>query len=121
MSDLTEKELSWLEKRQSRRGFVALCGKVVTALGLAMAGAHGMPRRVFAGLCCTGTPKCGTGPFGPCTGGGATCPVGCTGGATHVCCDQGYVGATNTVHQCLECSCGGLGTCWCEFDTGVPC
>src|SRR3989304_408736 len=109
MSDLTEKELSWLGKRQSRRGFAA------------MVGARGMPRRVFAGQCCSGTPKCGTGPFGPCTGGGATCPVGCTGGATHVCCDQGYVGATNTVHQCLECTCLGLGTCWCEFDTGVPC
>jgi len=35
MSDLPEKELSWLGKRQSRRGFVALCGKAVTALGLA--------------------------------------------------------------------------------------
>lgn len=123
MSGLTNEVLDRADSGLSRRGFMALAGKVTAALGLAMVGAGTMPQRVMAGTCCTGTP-CGAGGNPPCGGGGASCPPTCTVyGAPNVCCDSGYVGATNTLHQCLTCNCAGVGggICICESDTGTPC
>ena len=107
------------ERDLSRRGFLALAGKVTAALGLAMAGAASMPRRVFAASCCPSPP-------GLCTGCPPTigCPPTCTvSGVPTICCDTGVVGATNTIHQCQLCLCGGGGggNCYCEYDTGNGC
>ncbi len=116
---VTQRLLSMQEDRLSRRGLLAKFGGVAAGLGLVMTGAAAMPRIAMAAACCVGVP-CGTGGFPPCTGGGATCPIGCMGGGTNVCCDRGAVGSTNTVHQCQTCTCGGP-ICVCEFDSGVPC
>jgi hypothetical protein len=120
MSELmAQKAIGFFERHQSRRGFLATCGKVALGTGMALAGVHLAPRRAFAGTCCPGTP-CGTGGFPPCppTPG---CPTPmCFGGVPAICCDTGYVGATGTLHQCYTCTCGGP-QCICEYDTGTPC
>ncbi len=118
MERLNDGLMGWMEKHQSRRGFLATLGKVSLGLGLAMAGAATMPRRVFAAQCCNG-PLCGTGGTPACTG--AACSALCMPGGTYVCCDNTAIGGTNTVHSCQICNCGIFGNCECESDTGVPC
>lgn len=116
MTELTGKLIDRTERGLSRRGFLALAGKLTGALGLAMVGASAMPRRVMAQVCC---------PAPPCTG----CPptIGCpspactVSGVPTVCCDTGYVGATETLHQCQYCDCSPAGSCYCEYDTGNSC
>jgi hypothetical protein len=44
MSDLTEKVVESIQRQQSRRGFLAMCGKAMLLLGGAMAGIHFEPR-----------------------------------------------------------------------------
>ncbi len=105
------------QKRLSRRGFLAKLGGVTGALALAMVGAGAMAKRVQAQQCCPG-PACMGCP--PTIG----CPMNCTvNGAPTICCDTGYVGATETIHQCQHCTgcTGGGGTCYCEYDTGNSC
>ncbi len=113
----TDRLLNLQEEHFSRRGFLARVGGVAAGLGLIMAGAAMMPRRVMAGPCCPG-PVCGGCP------GTIGCPSNCTvNGAPTVCCDSGHVGATETLHQCQSCiNCTGpVGFCWCEYDTGNAC
>ncbi len=103
------------QKRLSRRGFLAKLGGVTAGLALTMVGAGPVAKRVQAAPCCP-TPYCVGCPGVP------GCPGGCTvAGVPTICCDQGSVGSTNTIHQCQLCTgCGG-GSCYCEFDTGTPC
>ncbi len=117
MERLNDGLMGWMEKHQSRRGFLATLGKVSLGLGLAMAGAAAMPRRVFAAQCCNG-PLCGTGVTPACAG--AACNAACPPGGTYVCCDNTAIGGTNTVHSCQICLCFPV-QCECETDTGVPC
>ena len=57
MSDmLAEKAVAFVQRQQSRRGFLATCGKAAAALGLGMVGAHVAPRRTYAQYCCSGLP-----------------------------------------------------------------
>lgn len=113
---LTDGLLSWQEQRLSRRGFMAKMGRVAAGIGLVMAGAAALPARVYAGACCP-TPACSGCPST------IGCPTNCTvNGNPTVCCDTGYIGATETVHQCQQCTmCQIAGTCYCEVDTGNAC
>ncbi len=110
---------NWMQRRQSRRGFLAICGKATVALGLAMAGADRFVLTAHAACC----------PNVPCTGcnfgGGFTCgapidgvcPAFCNPASGPVlCCDVG----TNTCHACYTCKCLGA-PCSCECDTGLEC
>lgn len=116
MERLNEGLMDWMQKHQSRRGFLATLGKVSLGIGLAMAGAAAMPTRVFAAQCCQG-PLC----TGAQACAGIGCNAACTTGGTYVCCDKGGVGSTGTVHSCQICYCPGMPQCDCESDTGVPC
>jgi hypothetical protein len=109
----------WMERRLSRRGFLATSAKVAGALGLAMVGAHRLALTAHAACCINGAcanclpispSQCGA----PLTNG---CPFGCSalGGATF-CCDTG----TNTCHACYPCKCNGV-ACDCECDTAITC
>jgi hypothetical protein len=116
---MAEKIVGWMGERQSRRGFLAWCGKLSLALGLAMAGADRLVLTARA-ACCAGTP-CGAGcPFvGPqyCGYTTAGCPLGCTYiGVSGPCCDTG----TGTCHFCYNCNCF-TGACVCECDTTISC
>ena len=116
MTQLAEKAVGWTQRHQSRRGFMALSGKVALALGLAMVGAASFkPHEAHAASCCFGS---------ACTGCQSctnldNCPSGCTFASQTSCCDNGMFG-TNTIHRCTTCSCGGLG-CLCDCDTAVTC
>ena len=116
MAEVARDLVARTERDLSRRGFLALAGKVTAALGLAMAGAASMPRRVLAASCC---------PLPACTGCPPTigCPPTCVvSGVPTICCDTGVVGSTNTLHQCQFCQCAGApGDCYCEYDTGNGC
>jgi hypothetical protein len=112
---IVERIVNRMQRRQSRRGFLATCGKVSLAIGAALAGVHLTPRRTYADPCCGGNP-CGNCPPTP------GCPPGTSvQGVPYVCCDTGHVGSTNTVHQCWVCTGGPGGPCECEYDTGTPC
>lgn len=116
MSDmLAEKAVAFVQRRQSRRRFLATCGKVAIALGLALARAHVAPRRAYAGACCNGPPCMGCPPTPGCP------PTTTVYGVPYVCCDTGYAGATDTLHQCWVCDTGITGLCECEYDTGQGC
>jgi hypothetical protein len=122
MERLAQAAVNWVERRQSRRGFLAGCGKVALAVGAAVAGFGSVATRASAACCATGFNDCST--YAPLVGtcpttGSGGCPNGCTrvGNQTH-CCDTG---GSNTVHVCTVCSCGGVITCSCEDDTLVPC
>src|SRR5512139_2258484 len=105
-----EGAVGYMERRLSRRGFLAACGKVGLAIGAALAGVHLTARRTFAGKCCSGVPCLAPYNCPPTPG----CPPGTSvHGTPYVCCDSGYVGATNTVHQCWVCD-PGSGLCECE-------
>ena len=101
----------WAERRESRRGFLAMCGKVMLALGAAMAGTS-LTAITAWGACCTN--NCGSCPNPP-----AVCPQGCLpSGNFHYCCDST---GTNTCHICTECDCGLAGLCFCETDNTTSC
>ena len=112
MSKLARKATEWAEHRQSRRGFLATCGKVTLALGLAIAGLSGMKRTAFA-ACCP-SPNCNTSHSYPCPP-GPGCPAGCQQGFPTQCCD-----ASGFWHNCWPCTCGGV-DCYCEEITPDPC
>jgi hypothetical protein len=118
MSEVTRKLIDRTGRNMSRRGFMALAGKVVAALGVGMAGAGWWNvREAWAGMCCTGLPFCVNCP----PTGGCPAPTCTAVGSPTVCCDTGYIGATDTIHQCQVCDCQGVGNCLCEYDTGNSC
>ena len=111
---MVEKITGWMGERQSRRGFLARCGKLSLALGLGLAMA-GVSRSVLTvgAVCCSGPP--------PCSGCAAPqCPGGCLVTSSNQCCDS----ATNTFHDCYTCVCSGVSQpnpCLCDVDSGIPC
>lgn len=108
----------WMQKRQSRRGFLAMCGKASLALGLAMAGASKLALVAYAQCCAV--PACANCPSIPPNLCGSTtngCPAGCSqAGGPVLCCDTT---GTNTCHGCYPCVCDG--PCTCECDTQLDC
>jgi hypothetical protein len=114
MSDLAEKLVESIQREQSRRGFLAMCGKAMLLLGGAMAGIRLEPRPAYAG-CCVG-PTCDSVGYGCPAGPGCPPPCG-PGGVPNLCCDRG---GTGTTHQCWQCTCGGA-LCVCEYDLGTRC
>lgn len=115
MTELARWATETVQKRQSRRGFLATCGKVALGRGAAMMGAGYRTGRVSAAPCCTGYPVCGSIPGTPACGATAGCPAGCPGGAPHLCCDT----VTHSTHSCYVCNCL-PGTCLCEYDIMIP-
>ena len=116
MTQLAEKAVEWTQRHQSRRGFMALSGKVALALGLAMVGAASVkPHEAHAATCCGGS-ACSN--CQSCTN-LDDCPSGCTFASQTSCCDNG-TGGSFTILRCTTCSCGGLG-CQCICNTNVPC
>lgn len=109
---LAENLVSWAEKKQSRRGFLAWAGKMGLALGAASAGITLVPRKAWA-ACCTGT-VCDSIGF-TCVSTSA-CPSGCNGNGTTLCCDT----QTNVCHYCNSCSCNHT-ACYCETVEGSTC
>lgn len=119
---MVDKITNWIGERQSRRGFLARCGKMSLALGMAMAGADRMALTAHA-QCCLGLlcdsigsncPPLTPVQCGPIANG---CPAGCmNGGAPSACCDV----ATNICNFCYNCNCGGI-ACECECATNVVC
>jgi hypothetical protein len=110
---MSRKFADFMVERRSRRGFLALCGKVALALGAAMTGVSltGLTARA---ACCAG-PPCEGCPTPP-----AICPPGYTPvGGPYFCCD----GGTSTWHSCQLCRSSTLNPpdCYCENDTGRPC
>ena len=117
MTQLAEKAVEWTQRHQSRRGFMALSGKVALALGLAMAGVTSIkPHVARANACCPNNPCTGC-PTGSCSALVPQCPIGCTWVSTTTCCD---IGGTNTCHLCFNCACGGP-ACVCECATAASC
>src|SRR3990172_10789703 len=80
MTEFARRATEAVQRKQSRRGFLATLGKVVLGLGTAMVGAGSLVRRVSAAQCCVGYPVCGSGGTPPCPG-TPGCPPPCTGGA----------------------------------------
>jgi len=111
MTTLAERTVSIVQGRLSRRGFLALCGKLTLALGTAMLGVAGTAREVL-GACCP-TPSCDTAYTYPCPP--THCPTGCQTGNPTQCCD-----ASNRWHICWPCICPGV-VCYCEEVTPDPC
>lgn len=111
---LAEHLVSWAEKKQSRRGFLAWAGKMGLALGAASAGITLLPR-VARAACCTGS-TCDSLGFTCVTT--SVCPSGCSGnGNPTLCCDTG----TSTCHYCNQCTCN-FQACYCETTTSLtPC
>jgi thiol-disulfide isomerase/thioredoxin len=116
MVTLAEKTVNFLEKRLSRRGFLAFAGRVAAATGMVLVGADRLALTVGAQTgCCIQTPRC-TGCPPPSA---VVCASGCAGtGTVFFCCDTG---GSNTCHSCVECSCPLIGLCWCEHDLGSSC
>jgi len=113
MTELAEKAVTMVERRLSRRGFLATCGKLTLGLGMAVLGVAGTARRAEA-VCCP-SPSCDTSISYPCPPGGAGCPSGCASfGIPPECCDG------DVLHRCHQCICGGA-TCYCEEILGGPC
>lgn len=114
MVTLAEKTVGFLEKRLSRRGFLAFTGRVAAATGLVMLGADRLALTAGAQSgCCLGN-RCSGCPTTP----PAACPSGCVGIFTIYCCDTG---GTNTCHSCVTCLCSGIPNCICELDLGTAC
>jgi hypothetical protein len=117
MSSIADYCVRWAERNESRRGFLALCGKSVLALGAAVYGFASIPLRVDAVCCTSANPVCDSIP--PHTAACPTtypggCPTGCTDLGRTTCCDAG------SEHICSECLCS-VGYCHCEVDSLVPC
>jgi hypothetical protein len=112
MTSLAERSVVAVERRLSRRGFLATCGKLTLGLGLAMAG---VANRAWPALaaCCPGI-ACDTAHSHPCPPGGAGCPTGCGYLGRAECCDSGVL------HRCWNCDCSGV-PCTCEETVGTPC
>ena len=110
MTELAEKAVTMVERRLSRRGFLATCGKLTLGLGMAVLGVAGTSRSVMA-ACCP-PPTCDTHTH-PCPPSG--CPSICTRLDSSQCCD-----ASNYWHICWKCLCSGI-TCYCEEPTVDPC
>ena len=120
MTELAQKAVDWTQRHQSRRGFMALSGKVALALGLAMAGVTAIKPHVARATACCAPPPCMFCPnSSPCTTLQPQCPVGCTWVSTAQCCDN-PTGGTHTIHFCFSCNCAGSG-CVCECDSGIAC
>ena len=117
--EIARKGVDWAGRRLSRRGFVAMIGKIGPALGAAATGIGSLPERARAACACT--PICDPAVF-PCPVWPAShaCPQGCTGITVTRCCDDGP-GGTGTCHECHECNCGGVGNCFCFFNLGYVC
>jgi len=111
VTKLAESTVSIVQGRLSRRGFLALCGKLTLALGTAMLGMAGTAREAL-GVCCP-TPSCDTAHTYPCPP--TRCPIGCSTMNFTECCDT-----SNFWHICWTCLCGSV-TCYCEEDTLSPC
>jgi hypothetical protein len=110
---MAEAGVSWAERRLSRRGFIALMGKV----GLAIAAATGVsqwPRPASAACDCT--PGCGGCPPSPLP---HACPANCTGVSSAKCCDDS-MGPPGVCYECHECLCL-TGTCYCMYNLGYVC
>lgn len=113
---MAEVGVEWAERRLSRRGFVALLGKIGLAVGAASIGIGRLPGRAKAACACT--PLCGACPSPmPIPG---VCPAGCSGVGSTTCCDDGP-GGTGTCWVCHECNCGHVGNCFCKYDLGYVC
>jgi len=103
-------------RRLSRRGFMAICGKLTLALGLAMLGVNRQPYTARAqSYCCTyGVGWCTDGAPADCPP-NPSCPGGCWQiGPPTSCCYGGRV------VQCYECICDGV-ACHCGYATSTPC
>ena len=85
-----KKIVEWMASRQSRRGFLAMCGKASLALGLAMAGASRFALTAQA-ACCAGTTctACPGLPAAGCTSVASGCPgiPGCFQTGVTTCCE----------------------------------
>ncbi len=112
MKQLAEWCTDKVQTNQSRRGFLATCGKAVLFLGGTMLGFDRTPSTAHAG-CCVGSACLGCSPSPSATG----CPSGCTVLGSNGCCDTG---GTGTLHICYLCSCPGGVNCNCEYDLGGP-
>lgn len=112
MATLAERSVGAVERRLSRRGFLATCGKLTLGLGMAMLGISHSTRMVF-GACCPG-PSCDSAHTHPCPHSLPYCPPGCSTLRYTDCCDAG------TLHRCFECYCAGV-TCYCEETLGIDC
>ena len=120
MTQLTKKTLGWMERRLSRRGFLAGAGKIALAFGLAMGGASSLA--LTARAACCANPPCGGGGGGcpalppPVSNG---CPAGCSQVSIGTCCDT-----DSLIDICVTCTCYVAGqplTCDCEYNTAGPC
>ncbi len=109
---MARKFADFMVERRSRRGFLALCGKLTLALGAAMTGVSLTGLTARAACCaspaCTG---CGNPP--------AVCPFGYAPTGTTFCCDAG----SSTCHSCVTCynAAANPPTCFCEQDLGSSC
>jgi len=110
MTRLAERSVDVVQRRLSRRGLLALCGRLAAGLGLAMLGVAGTSRRALAD-CCPG-PTCDAHTH-PCPSSG--CPMGCIFVNSSQCCD-----ASGFIHVCWQCFCSPI-TCYCEEPTHEPC
>ena len=117
MKTFAETTIGFVQRGQSWRGFMAMCGRAVVALGFAMLGESMRPREAYA-ACCPG-PDCSSTWTWPCPGPATPgCPTGCYPvGLPAQCCDA----HTGKLDDCYTCLCGGWFTCQCEYATGTPC
>lgn len=110
MTTLAERSVDVVQRRLSRRGFLALCGRLAAGLGLGMLGVAATSRTALADCCPSPTCNAHTHPC-PTSG----CPTTCLPLGSSQCCD-----ASGFYHICSRCSCGGI-TCYCEEPTHDPC
>ena len=110
MTSLAERSVNVVQRRLSRRGFLAMFGRLAAGLGLAMLGVAGTSRTASANCCPSPTCNAHTHPC-PTSG----CPTGCPTVDSTQCCD-----VSGFFHICWQCICGGLG-CYCEEVTHEPC
>ena len=116
MKTFAETTIGFVQRRQSRRGFMAMCGRAVAVLGFAMLGETMRPRKAYA-ACCPG-PDCNSTWTWPCPapGGAAHCPSGCSeSGPPARCCD-----VSGLWDLCYQCNCQGF-YCTCEYPTTDRC
>lgn len=112
MTKVAQRAVGMVERRLSRRGFLATFGRLTLGLGMAAIGLARTARRAEA-ACCP-SPSCDTAHAFPCPPSGAGCPPGCVPGSASTCCDAGVL------HQCYRCNCAGT-TCYCEEVLGSDC
>jgi hypothetical protein len=111
MAEPTRWMLERMQEDMSRRGFMAACGKVVAALGMATMGVAVWSRTAHAFCCPDG--DCGAG----CPGAGAPgCPANCPPHASpSECCENGVK------QVCYHCRCSGGSQCNCQYATTISC